>query len=294
MLPRYRTKLIAAFAIMISGLGATGLNAQPIVPRHQAPNYISICETHTPELEMAFDLPRGVLTAISRVESGRPNGKGVRLGWPWTINHDGRGLFFENKQDMLAYARAHINKGDLRMDIGCMQISIFWHKDQFASLEEMADPSGNIAYAAAFLADLKDRHGNIDQAIRHYHNADPAANTPYVARVYDVWKNITDNPDLTLANIPSGQNGIPNTASTRAVPSSAKGNGFPAQASLQNGATDIIPVSLSAASLSAPPSEAEQTDTMAKPDPLAAVKQRQPHLSGKWDKVELFRKMLNP
>jgi len=294
MLPRYRTKLIAAFAIMISGLGATGLNAQPIVPRHQAPNYISICETHTPELEMAFDLPRGVLTAISRVESGRPNGKGVRLGWPWTINHDGRGLFFENKQDMLAYARAHINKGDLRMDIGCMQISIFWHKDQFASLEEMADPSGNIAYAAAFLADLKDRHGNIDQAIRHYHNADPTANTPYVARVYDVWKNITDNPDLTLANIPSGQNGIPNTASTRAVPLSVIGNDSVGQTSRSETPKPEIPSSLSAVSTQASLPVPVKSGAIAKADPLAAVKQRQPHLSGKWDKVELFRKMLNP
>lgn len=294
MLARHKTKFITALAVMISGLGATGLNAQPIVPRHQEPSYKSICEAHTPELEMAFDLPRGVLTAISRVESGRPNGKGVRLGWPWTINHDGRGLFFENKQDMLAYARAHINKGDLRMDIGCMQISIFWHKDQFASLEEMADPSGNIAYAAAFLADLKDRHGNIDQAIRHYHNADPAANTPYVARVYDVWKNITEDADLTLASIPAGQNGIPNTASTRAVPLSVIGNDSVEQTSRSETLKPGIPSSLSAASTQASLPVPVNSGAIAKADPLAAVKQRQPHLSGKWDKVELFRKMLNP
>jgi len=294
MLPRHKTKFITALAVMISGLGATGLKAQPIVPRHQEPSYKSICEAHTPELEMAFDLPRGVLTAISRVESGRPNGKGIRLGWPWTINHDGRGLFFENKQDMLAYARAQINKGDLRMDIGCMQISIFWHKDQFASLEEMADPSGNIAYAAAFLADLKDRHGNIDQAIRHYHNADPAANTPYVARVYDVWKNITEDADLTLASIPAGQNGIPNTASTRAVPSSVIGNDSVGQTSRSETPKPGIPSSLSAASTQASLPVPVKSGAIAKADPLAAVKQRQPHLSGKWDKVELFRKMLNP
>jgi len=264
-------------AVFLPGIAVVEAMAQPMVPRHQHPSYESICEVHAPELEKAFDLPAGVLTAIARVESGRPNAEGIRLGWPWTINHDGKGLFFETRDEMLAYARSHIEKGDKRMDIGCMQISLFWHGDAFSSLDEMADPPSNIAYAAAFLADLTDQHGSLDQAIRRYHNADPKANTPYVARVYDVWKAIAGDADLPVANLPAKIVAEPNTASTRAIPTSA----------------GTAP-SIGAEPPIAAPFPRQVSASYVKADPLAEIRARQPHLRGKWDKVELFRKMLNP
>ncbi|XDZ64970.1 hypothetical protein AB8880_08530 [Alphaproteobacteria bacterium LSUCC0684] len=277
MMPVYSSRFAVFLAAVLAGIAALEAIAQPMVPRHQHPSYESICEAHTPDLEKAFDLPPGVLTAISRVESGRPNAEGIRQGWPWTINHDGKGLFFETKDEMLAYARSHIEKGDRRMDLGCMQISLFWHGDAFSSLDEMADPPSNIAYAAAFLADLSAQHGSLDQAIRRYHNADPKANTPYVARVYDVWQALAGDADLTSVSPPQEVTAQPNTASTRAIPAPAS----------------ITPAVIMDAPVVAPsprPVSASQVEA----DPLAAVRARQPHLKGKWDRVVLFRKMLNP
>lgn len=294
MVFRYRTRSIFTAGVILASITVTHAIAQPIVPRHQEPNYQSICEAHTPELEEAFDLPQGVLTAISRVESGRPDSQGIRLGWPWTINHDGKGLFFENKQDMLAYARAHIENGDKRMDLGCMQISVFWHQEQFADLEEMADPPTNIAYAAAFLADLKAKHGSLDQAIRHYHNADPVANTPYVARVYDVWKRISSDAEVTLASIPAGQNILPNTASTRAIATPANAKSFAEDIDKDTTPGAEPPSGMDVASPGSSPPGSSPVIVSADADPLIAVKQRQPHLRGRWDRVERFRKMLNP
>jgi len=283
MFCRVQFTTILGFFSLLFGLWTAETGAQPMPPRHQDPSYKSICEAHTDELEQAFDLPAGLLKAITRVETGRPNAEGIRLGWPWSINHDGKGLFFDSKKDMLAYARQQIAAGNTRMDIGCMQISLFWHGDQFADLEDMADPSSNIAYAAAFLADLKARHGSFDQAIRHYHNADPAQNTPYVARVYDAWEHIVGDSELTLANTRIGNADLPNTASYRAGMNPA--NHTPPAKS------EALYTQVSAAPQQKPTAPAAAAVPA---DPLAGIKARQPHLHGRWDKVLMFRQMLKP
>ena len=255
-----------------------------IIPRHQEPNYQSVCEAHARNLENLFDLPKGLLTAISRVETGRPNAKGIRLGWPWAINDNGKGLFFDGKDDMLAYARAQLDQGNDRFDIGCMQISAYWHRDQFTDLDDMADPSSNIAYAAAFLSDLRDQHGSIDDAIRHYHNADFNQSTPYLARVYDAWEQVASDTDLVLASMPIPIKNLPNTASYRAEEAPKS----PAPVALnvtEKPATIVQQISHT---------EATPPPAVVVIDPLAALKSRQPHLHGKWDQVKKFRQLLNP
>ena len=43
-------------------------------------------------VEREHDLPAGLLLAIARVESGRPDpATGAVLPWPWTINAEGEG-----------------------------------------------------------------------------------------------------------------------------------------------------------------------------------------------------------
>ena len=265
-----------------------------VIPRHQEPNYQSICEAHARNLENLFDLPKGLLTAINRVETGRPNGKGLRLGWPWAINDNGKGLFFDNKDDMLAYARAQLDQGNDRMDIGCMQINVYWHRDQFTDIDDIADPSSNIAYAAAFLSDLRDQHGSIDDAIRHYHNADYKQSTPYLARVYEAWEQVVTNSDLVVASAPISIEHLPNTASFRnsdPQPVQPKPSAAPIKVSLVK--KPIITVEPKTNTVAAP-SPVLPSPVMVESDPLSALKARQPHLRGKWDQVKKFRLLLNP
>ena len=53
----------------------------------------------------------------------------------------------------------------------------------------MLDPYTNIAYAAVFLEELHQTHGDWDLAIKYYHSADTNKNIPYLQKVNAVWKN---------------------------------------------------------------------------------------------------------
>jgi hypothetical protein len=80
------------------------------------------------------------LPAIARIESGR-SVKGKRKAWPWTLNHAGKGLYFETKSAALAYLGTATAGGRTNIDVGCMQINHYWHGQEFKSLEGMIDPS---------------------------------------------------------------------------------------------------------------------------------------------------------
>ena len=167
---------------------------------------IEDCEYLANVIEETKDLPAGILSSISNVEAGRILGNKPKRGWPWTVNHSGEGLFFENKLDAIQYVTSHLERGDLNMDVGCMQISLKWHSNQFSSLEEAFDPKININYAASFLTKLFNDHGDWNLAIKHYHSADPKKHLKYHKKVLAAW-GISENvnqgytPELIKANL---------------------------------------------------------------------------------------------
>ena len=147
------------------------------------------CEAVASEAEEAFSLPEGILSAIARVESGRQMQDGGYKAWPWTINDNGKGLFFDTRQSAIDYINKQEELNNTGIDIGCMQISVKWHANAFSSHASMLDPYTNIAYAAIFLEELYQNHGEWDLAIKHYHSADTQKNVPYLQKVNAVWKN---------------------------------------------------------------------------------------------------------
>jgi len=149
---------------------------------------LNVCETVAVEAENAFNLPSGILTSIARVESGRKTDTGVYRAWPWTINDNGKGLFFDTRESAVDYIIKQKEFDNTHIDIGCMQISVKWHSHAFSSPESMLDPYTNIAYAAVFLEELYQTHGDWELAIKYYHSADTKKNIPYLQKVNAVWK----------------------------------------------------------------------------------------------------------
>ena len=123
-----------------------------------------------PKVEAATGLPQGILSSISRVESGHAWPDGSVRGWPWATNNRGKGKYFQKREEALKYIKKVIARGDRNIDVGCMQINYRWHGKAFKSLEQMIDPAYNIPYAARFLSTLYERHGNWDKAIKYYHS----------------------------------------------------------------------------------------------------------------------------
>ena len=150
---------------------------------------LKLCKNTIESIELQTDIPKGLLLGIGKAEAIRKiNNKFII--WPWTINHAGKSLFFDNKEQMKNYVFKNLKRKDFNIDVGCMQINIKWHKKNFKKISDMFEVNPNISYAASFLKQLKNKHGSWDKAIKHYHSSDPKKNNPYLIKVKSFWKKV--------------------------------------------------------------------------------------------------------
>ncbi len=161
---------------------------------------LNLCENKIQKIEMQTDIPKGLLVSIGKAEAIRKI-KNKFVIWPWTINHAGRSMFFDNKKQMKNYVYKNLKKDDFNIDVGCMQINIKWHKNNFKKISDMFEVNPNVSYAASFLQQLKNKHGSWDKAIKHYHSSDPQKNKPYLIKVKSFWKKIEDEKIIKIQNI---------------------------------------------------------------------------------------------
>ena len=136
-------------------------------------------------------IPDHLLAAISHAESGRAHPEtGEIIAWPWTINAGGAGYYFATKAEAIAKVKQLRAKGITSIDVGCMQVNLHFHPHAFDSLDEAFDPAANVAYAAAFLRDLREANRSWSRAVMMYHSATRKFAYPYRRRVYDLWRDI--------------------------------------------------------------------------------------------------------
>jgi hypothetical protein len=160
-----------------------------------------ICLRETQLQERLQGLPAHLLTAISRAESGRwDEARRANVAWPWTVTAGGEGRFFPTRAEALAEVRRLQARGVTNIDVGCMQINLFHHGHQFASVEEAMDPAANAAYAARFLKSLYAATGDWTQAAAHYHSTTPERSEYYKAKVVRLWESTKrENPVAVAA-----------------------------------------------------------------------------------------------
>ncbi|MAN99214.1 transglycosylase SLT domain-containing protein [uncultured Roseovarius sp.] len=141
------------------------------------------CEALAAQAAERHGLPKGLLRAIARTESGRAQGKAGAQAWAWTSNVRGKGYYYSGKQEALTHLRQLVARGVRGFDVGCMQLNYRWHGDNFANLDEMIDPARNTEYAARYLSELRAETGSWDAATRYYHSRDPRRGAAYLGRV---------------------------------------------------------------------------------------------------------------
>lgn len=146
------------------------------------------CADYLLRLEEKFNIPRYLLGAMAKVESGRrvEHKKPLRI-WPWTLNVEGKGYFFPTKKAALIALKNFIKKGIKNIDVGCMQVNLRHHGHGFKSPEEALDPKKNIDYAVEYLRNLKNTHRSWTQAIGRYHSGRHSRQIAYRKRVYAMW-----------------------------------------------------------------------------------------------------------
>lgn len=189
-----------------AGLAAAGL-ARADVPSGAA------CSAAGHDAEQLSGLPQNLLISIGMVESGHLDPlTGHMAPWPWTVNADGEGQYFQSKADAEAFVRFAEASGAHDIDVGCFQVSLQSHPDAFATLDDAFDPAHNAAYAARFLSGLKARTGSWNTAIADYHSAEPDLGLPYQRQVLTAWKRMGDLPFGLGASVAQAAYALPDTA----------------------------------------------------------------------------------
>ena len=141
----------------------------PVFASDSAEAVSATCERVAEEASRQSGVPVSVLKAISLTETGRKLGGKLRP-WPWTVNMEGAGHWFDTLDEARAYVFAEFKRGARSFDVGCFQINYKWHNQAFSSIDEMFDPMANALYAARFLSELYAEKGSWDAAAGAYHS----------------------------------------------------------------------------------------------------------------------------
>lgn len=160
---------------------------------------IGHCSFHIHQAESQHGIPKGLLYAISKIESGRKDSKGRLMPWPWTVNAEGQGYYFPTKEAAIQAVLKMQSKGIKSIDVGCMQVNLYHHPKAFKNLNEAFDPAKNISYAASFLTNLKIAHASWNTAVAHYHSANPSYHLPYQKNVLNAWGHSLEKSEGYLA-----------------------------------------------------------------------------------------------
>lgn len=182
-------RLVGVFALAISLAGTATASANTL-KNHE------ICAAAIDRAESGTSLPRELMTAISRVESGRWDPERKELSaWPWTVTNGSDGQYFPSKAKAIAHVRKLRARGISNIDVGCMQINLRYHPDAFENLDAALDPVTNARYAASLLSRLFTEHRSWGETIKRYHSSNPKFNRPYYAKVERQWNIAKLAPD---------------------------------------------------------------------------------------------------
>jgi hypothetical protein len=173
---------------------AVGMPARSV---SATPDPAAVCDVVSDVAAREAGLPVSMLRALTRTETGRAR-SGRLTPWPWTVNMEGAGHWFDDREAALAFASKHHARGATSFDIGCFQINYRWHNKAFASIEAMFDPLENARYAAKYLQELKAESGDWQTAVGHYHSRTPSRAQKYVARYTRIKAKLTSHSsDIT-------------------------------------------------------------------------------------------------
>lgn len=136
------------------------------------------CLAAISKYEQLYKIPRGLLKAVSKVESEYN---------PLALNDGLNSHNFKTKQEVIDRISYLVDIGKTNFDIGCMQINYYWHGKNFTSVNEMLDISWNVRYAASLIHGLYKEHGTWQAAVRHYHSYEPSIHKKYSKKIAYAW-----------------------------------------------------------------------------------------------------------
>lgn len=149
----------------------------------------AMCNVAAVQASQEAGMPSEVLLALTLVETGR-SADGKFLPWPWTVNMEGKGYWFDTRAEAVAFVTDAYAKGARSFDVGCFQINHRWHGEAFTSFEQMFDPLDNAKYAAKFMGELYAERASWEWAAGAYHSRNEEFAGKYRARYARIVANL--------------------------------------------------------------------------------------------------------
>lgn len=178
------------------------------LPGHSWASVAQNCDAAAQNASNATGVPLNVLLAITRTETGRRKSGGLEP-WPWTVNMEGDGNWFDTEDEARAYVFRHFKRGARSFDVGCFQINYKWHGQAFSSIDDMFDPQKNAVYAAQFLRDLHKELGSWSKAAGAFHSRTPKFANRYIQKFETIYAGLGPNrtvtPPVPTAEPPTNQ-----------------------------------------------------------------------------------------
>ena len=184
---------IAAIPLLLGLAFATPMSAANGEPGR-------VCDLAAVRAAADFGVPPDIMLAITRVETGRMAG-GMKTPWPWTLNMGGRGHWLPDRNRAADLIRERAATGRQDIDIGCFQINLRWHGNQFRDPLDLLDPGRNARYAARFLSDLFNEFGDWSLAAGAYHSRNAGRALTYRKKVQEERVALTGS-GMRLATVP--------------------------------------------------------------------------------------------
>ena len=154
-------------------------------------NWNTVCDTAALSAARTIGVPENVLLAITRTETAR-----YGTPWPWTVNMEGDGHWFDSREAALTFVDGQTARGATSFDVGCFQINFRWHGEHFNSISAMFEPLENARYAARFLTELYQELGSWDAAVGAYHSRTERYAARYLRIYHGHLERLGGQPDM--------------------------------------------------------------------------------------------------
>jgi Transglycosylase SLT domain len=159
------------------------------------PSYGSIYTSEIPsgfyDVAASEGVPVKVLWSIALNESEVKTNYGRVIAWQFTLNHKGKGYFFNTAPELKAKILELLNSGETLFDVGIAQVNYHWHKEAFNSIDDMIDPYKNLTYAAQYLKQHFKKTNSWWEAVGLYHSPRNGVNARnYRKKVMKIWQQL--------------------------------------------------------------------------------------------------------
>jgi hypothetical protein len=94
-----------------------------------------------------------ILYAVALVESAKVNPLNHVTPWPWAINKSGKSIIPGSQQEARAILNKTLAEGGRNIDVGLMQINLYWHGHRVGKPEQLLNPVTNLQIGALVLAE---------------------------------------------------------------------------------------------------------------------------------------------